>query len=79
MSETKQTIHAFTPAGRHMSRTLQYAGNLAIQPRPSPAVDLGDAARLTELDVRLDAPARILWQHMKPAGRPSFTDLHPES
>ena len=73
MSETKQTVHAFAPAGRHASRKLEYTGNLAIQPLPSPAVDLGDAARLAELDVRLDAPARILWQHMKPAGRPSFT------
>lgn len=73
MSETKQTIHAFAPAGRHASRKLEYAGNLAIQQRPAPAPDLGEVAHLAELDVRLDAPARILWQHMKPAGRPSFT------
>ena len=73
MSETKQTIHAFAPARRPASRKLEYAGNLAIQPRPSPAPELGEAGHLAELDVRLDAPARILWQHMKPAGRPSFT------
>ena len=73
MSDTKQTIHTFSPARRHASHTLEYAGNLAIQPRPSLSPDLGDAGRLAELDVRLDAPARILWQHMKPSGRPSFT------
>lgn len=36
MSETKQTIHAFAPAGRHVSRKLEIAGNLAIQPLPRP-------------------------------------------
>ncbi len=73
MSETKQTVHAFAPAGRLAARTLEYTGNLAIQPLSPPAIDLGNTAHLGELDVRLDAPARILWQHMKPSGRPSFT------
>lgn len=71
MSETKHSVHTFAPVSRHALRALPYSGNLAIRPRPEP--DLGDAGHLSELGVRLDPHARILWQHMKPAGRPSFT------
>lgn len=73
MTEINPTIHSFEPASRIASRKLEIRGNLAIRPRQEPAPDLGGVEHLGELGVRLDPHARVLWQHMKPTGRPSFT------
>lgn len=39
----------------------------------TPALSIEELGRLNELEVRLDSHARVLWQYMKPSGRPSFT------
>ena len=49
-------------------------GSARTRPAQStPAPTTAELGRLAELEVRLDPHARVLWQYMKPAGRPSFT------
>ena len=60
MTVVKQS---FPPFGSARTRPAQSA----------PAPTTAELGRLAELEVRLDPHARVLWQYMKPAGRPSFT------
>lgn len=70
MTVVKQTFPPFGHA-RTGGLSLPIDGNLAVQTRALPDQDV--LTRLAEMEVHLDTHARILWQYLKPAGRPSFT------
>jgi DSF synthase len=70
MTVVKQTFPPFGHA-RSGRGPLPVDGNLAVQARPLPDQEM--LTRLAEMEVQLDSHARILWQYLKPAGRPSFT------